>query len=82
MVDLYHLCLKLTDKCQRMEDSHKQEVASLKWKLQASEQRVEMLEDKARRHDKLVKALGKERVEQILTVQKELAPKTEQERAV
>ncbi len=67
MVDLYHRCLKLTDKCQRMEDSHKQEVASLKWKLRASEQRVEMLEEKAQRHDKLVKVLGREEAESILT---------------
>lgn len=66
MVDLYHRCLKLTDKCQRMEDSHKQEVASLKWKLRASEQRAEMLEDKVQRHDKLVKTLGKEQVVSIL----------------
>lgn len=66
MLDLYHRYLKLEDKCRRMEDGHKQEMSSLKWKLEFSEKRVEVLEEKAHRHDKLVKALGKAQVDSIL----------------
>ena len=68
MLDLYHRYLKLEDKCQRMEDSHKREVSSLHWKLKFNEKRVSVLEEKAHQHDKLVKALGQAQVDSILEV--------------
>lgn len=66
LIDLYNRYIKSEDRCQRMEDSHQREVSSLKWKLGMSEDRASALEEKAKRHDKLVKVLGKTQVDSIL----------------
>ncbi len=66
MTDLYNRYLKAESKSTRMEDDHRREVSALQWKLDQSERREEYLREKAYRHDKIVKALGKEQVERLI----------------
>ena len=82
MADLYNRDLNAESKRERIEDDHRREVSALQWKLEQSEGREKLLREKASRHDKIVKVLGKEQVDQILAAQKEMTRKKEQERAV